>query len=89
MQEIEAKPHIRGLRGGRAAERRHPGDIKHNVTSAADGTNVMALRVGEVAGATTETRSSAEDALTAAQTAEAAAAALRSEIEGFLARVAA
>jgi methyl-accepting chemotaxis protein len=42
----------------------------------------------EVAGAATETRHSAENVLNASQAVEAAAADLRSEVEGFLDRVA-
>jgi methyl-accepting chemotaxis protein len=43
----------------------------------------------DVANAATETRQSAESVLTASQAVEAAAAELRQEVEGFLARVAA
>ena len=64
-------------------------EISQNVASAAGGAKLVVTVLAEVAGAATGTRTSAEDALTAAQTAEAAVAALRSEIEGFLARVAA
>ena len=43
----------------------------------------------EVAGAAIETQESAQSVLTASQAVEAAAAELRHEVEGFLARVAA
>jgi len=45
--------------------------------------------LGNVTGAATETRQSAESVLSASQAVEAAAAELRKEVEGFLARVAA
>ena len=64
------------------------GDIKHNVTSAADGTNVMASVLGEVAGATTETRSSAQIVLDASETVAKDIAKLRANVEAFLANVA-
>ena len=64
-------------------------EISQNVASAAGGAKLVVAVLAEVAGAATETRTSAENALTAAQAAEAAADTLRSEVEGFLARVAA
>jgi methyl-accepting chemotaxis protein len=64
------------------------GDIKHNITSAADGTNVMAAVLGEVAGATTETRSSAQIVLDASETVAKDIARLRANVEAFLANVA-
>ncbi len=64
------------------------GEISHNVTSAAQGT-VMAVSVlGEVAGAATATRSSAETVLSASKSVETAVANLRGEVEGFLGKVA-
>ena len=64
------------------------GEISHNVTSAAQGT-VMAVSVlGEVAGAATATRSSAQTVLTTSKSVETAVANLRGEIEGFLGKVA-
>ena len=44
--------------------------------------------LGEVAGAATETRGSAETVLAASEAVEAAAAELRTEVEGFLQKVA-
>jgi methyl-accepting chemotaxis protein len=64
-------------------------EISHNVTSAADGAKLVVSVLDEVAQAAGDTRSSAEDVLAASQEVEAAAAALRSEVEGFLQRVAA
>jgi methyl-accepting chemotaxis protein len=64
-------------------------EISQNVASAADGTKVVVAVLDEVAGAATETAQSAENVLTASQAVETAAAELRREVEGFLARVAA
>ena len=64
------------------------GEITHNVTSAADGTNAMASVLEEVAGATTETRSSAQIVLDASETVAKDIAKLRANVETFLAKVA-
>ncbi len=64
------------------------GDIKHNVTSAADGTNAMASVLGEVAGATTETRAAAQTVLDASETVAKDIGKLRANVEAFLAKVA-
>jgi methyl-accepting chemotaxis protein len=64
-------------------------EISQNVASAADGAKLVVSVLGNVTGAATETRQSAETVLTASQAVEAAAAELRHEVEGFLARVAA
>ena len=64
------------------------GDIHYNVASAADGTNAMAVVLGEVAGATTETRSSAQIVLDASETVAQDVAKLRANVEDFLANVA-
>jgi methyl-accepting chemotaxis protein len=64
------------------------GEISHNVARAADGTSHVVAVLGEVAGATTETRSSAEIVLGASETVETAVSNLRSKVEGFLAKVA-
>jgi methyl-accepting chemotaxis protein len=63
-------------------------EISHNVASAADGTGHVEAVLGEVAGAATETRSSAEVVRDASQLAESAVANLRLEVEDFLAKVA-
>ena len=65
------------------------GEISHNVASAAQGTSQVVAVLGEVAGAATETRSSAEIVRDASESAEAAVANLRLEVEDFLAKVAA
>jgi methyl-accepting chemotaxis protein len=65
------------------------GEISQNVASAADGAKLVVSVLDDVAGAATATRSSAESVLNASQAVEAAAADLRREVEGFLARVAA
>jgi PAS domain-containing protein len=64
------------------------GEISHNVASAAQGTGQVVAVLGEVAGAATETRSSAETVRDASQTVESAVSNLRSEVEDFLAKVA-
>jgi methyl-accepting chemotaxis protein len=64
------------------------GEISHNVASAAEGTGHVVAVLGEVAGAATETRASAEVVRDASQTVETAVANLRLEVEDFLAKVA-
>src|SRR5476649_1721829 len=64
------------------------GEISHNVASAADGAGHVVAVLGEVAGAATETRASAEVVRDASQTVETAVANLRVEVEDFLAKVA-
>ena len=64
-------------------------EISQNVTGAADGAKLVVSVLADVAGAAGETRRSANGVLSASEAVEAAAAELRSEIEGFLARVAA
>jgi methyl-accepting chemotaxis protein len=64
------------------------GEISHNVASAAQGTGEVVAVLGEVAGAATETRSSAEVVRDASRTVETAVSNLRSEVEEFLAKVA-
>jgi methyl-accepting chemotaxis protein len=64
------------------------GEISHNVASAAQGTSQVVAVLGEVAGAATETRSSAQVVRDASETVEAAVSNLRSEVEDFLAKVA-
>ena len=62
--------------------------ISQNVAGAAGGAKLVLSVLGEVAGAATETRHSAESVLNASQAVEAAAADLRNEVEGFLDSVA-
>ncbi len=64
------------------------GEISYNVTSAAKGTGQVVSVLNEVAGAATDTRSSAEVVRDASETVEQAVANLRGEVEDFLAKVA-
>jgi methyl-accepting chemotaxis protein len=64
------------------------GEISHNVASAAQGTGHVVAVLGDVAGAATETRASAEVVRDASATVETAVANLRLEVEDFLAKVA-
>ena len=64
------------------------GEISHNVASAAKGTSQVVAVLDRVAGAATETRSSAQVVRDASQSAESAVANLRLEVEDFLAKVA-
>jgi len=64
------------------------GEISQNVASAADGAKLIVTVLSEVAGAATETQQSAQTVLTASESVEEAAANLRSEVEGFLTKVA-
>jgi methyl-accepting chemotaxis protein/PAS domain-containing protein len=64
------------------------GEISQNVTSASDGAKLIVTVLSEVAGATTETQESAQTVLAASESVEEAAANLRSEVEGFLTKVA-
>ena len=84
------KPHAgnRQLRhrrlGRRASSRaRATGEISQNVAGAADGAKLVVSVLGDVAGAATETRQSAESVLTASQAVEAAAAELRRRGRGL------
>ncbi|MBV9262567.1 MAG: PAS-domain containing protein [Pseudolabrys sp.] len=63
-------------------------EISHNVASAAQGTNHVVSLLGEVSGAATETRTSAEIVLNASATVEDAVSHLRGEVENFLKKVA-
>jgi methyl-accepting chemotaxis protein len=64
------------------------GEISHNVGSAVRGTKDIVGVLGEVAGAATETRGSAETVLAASAAVESAAASVRAEVESFLHRAA-
>ena len=63
-------------------------EISQNVTSAAGGATLIVTVLSEVAAATTETQQSAQTVLAASESVEKAAANLRSEVEGFLTKVA-
>ncbi len=64
------------------------GEISQNVASAAQGAGQVVAVLGEVAGAATQTRSSAEVVRDAAETADVAVADLRDEVKDFLGKVA-
>jgi len=64
------------------------GEILQNVAGAASGAKLIVTVLSEVAGATTESQQSAQTVLTASEAVEEAAANLRSEVEGFLIKVA-
>jgi len=63
-------------------------EISHNLTSAAQCTSHVVEVLGEVAGATTDTRTSAEVVRDASETVAGAVSNLRLEVEDFLAKVA-
>ncbi len=62
--------------------------ISQNVSGAADGTKVIVSVLGQVAGAATGARSSAQTMLAASEVMETAAEKLRTEVEDFLHKVA-
>jgi methyl-accepting chemotaxis protein len=64
------------------------GEISHNVTGAAQGTQGLVSTLDEVAAAVAKTRDSAHTVLTVSEAVETAANSLRQEVEGFLAKVA-
>jgi methyl-accepting chemotaxis protein len=64
------------------------GEISRNVAGAADGTTLVVSVLGEVAGAATATRGSAESMLSASRSVESAMTKLRGEVESFLGKVA-
>ena len=64
-------------------------EISQNVAGAAEGAKMVVSELTEVSGMAAETRTSAENVLTAAQAVEAAAAGLAREVEDFLGKVAA
>ena len=64
------------------------GEISQNVSSAAHGTKVIVSVLGQVAGAATGARTSAQTMLSTSEVMETAAGKLRTEVEGFLGKVA-
>ena len=64
------------------------GEISHNVSSAAYGTNDFVAVLDQVARAATDTRSGAETVLGASNAVEHAVANMRNEVESFLKEVA-
>jgi methyl-accepting chemotaxis protein len=86
MQEINH--HTAAVAASVQQQNAATGEITQNVTSAAHGTKEIVTALSEVAGAAIETRGSAETMLAASQAVEKAAGDLRSEVEGFLQKVA-
>jgi len=86
MQEINH--HTAAVASSVQQQNAATGEITQNVTSAAQGTKEIVTVLGEVAGAATETRGSAETVLAASEAVEKAAGDLRTEVEGFLQKVA-
>jgi PAS domain S-box-containing protein len=64
------------------------GEISQNVSGAAEGAKLVVTVLSEVAGATAKTQQAARTVLAASQSVAEAAANLRSEVEGFLTKVA-
>jgi PAS domain S-box-containing protein len=64
------------------------GEISHNVASAAAGTKTVVAVLHELAGGATQTRCSAETVLASSEAVERATDNLRTEVEGFLSKVA-
>jgi methyl-accepting chemotaxis protein len=86
MQEINH--HTAAVAASVQQQNSATGEITQNVTSAAQGTKDIVSALSDVAGAATETRGSAETMLAASQAVEKAAGDLRTEVEGFLQKVA-
>jgi hypothetical protein len=63
-------------------------EISHNVNGAAKSTGMVVAVLSEVAGATTETRGSAETVLGASETVENVVSQLRASVENFMTKVA-
>ena len=64
------------------------GEISHNVAGAARATSLVVSVLGDVAGAATATRASAESVLSSSRSVESAVANMRAEVETFLGKVA-
>jgi len=86
MQEINQ--YTAGVAAAVEQQNAATGEISHNVASAAQGTGHVVEVLGEVSGAATETRASAEVVRDASETVETAVAELRLEVEDFLTKVA-
>jgi PAS domain S-box-containing protein len=86
MQEINQ--YTSGVAAAVEEQNAATGEISHSVASAAKGTGQVVAVLSEVAGAATETRSSAQIVRDASETVESAVSNLREEVEGFLAKVA-
>ena len=86
MQEISSYTSRSRLRS--SSRTSATGEISQNVAGAAHGTELVVAVLGDVAGAATATRSSAETVLSASRSVESAVAKLRGEVETFLGKVA-
>jgi methyl-accepting chemotaxis protein len=86
MQEINR--HTAAVAAAIGEQNVATGEISRNVASAAQGTGQVVAVLGEVAGAATETRSSAQAVRDTSATVEHTVGKLRSEVEDFLANVA-
>jgi methyl-accepting chemotaxis protein len=64
------------------------GQISHNVAHAAEGTKLIVSVLGDLAGAATHTRTSAQTLLTSSEAVASAAGNLHTEVETFLGKVA-
>ncbi len=87
MGEINSL-HLRRRRFGYRNRPRQPSQISQGVASAANGAKMIVRFSSEVTDATAETQQSAHTVLTASKSVEEMAANLRSEVEGFLTKVA-
>jgi methyl-accepting chemotaxis protein len=86
MQEIDN--YTSAVAGSVQEQSTATGEISQNVAYAAGSAKLIASVLGELAGATTETRQSAHRVLTAAESVEKSASEIRVEVESFLAKVA-
>jgi len=86
MQEINH--HTAAVAASVQQQNAATGEITQNVIGAAQGAKEIVTALGEVVGAATETRGSAETVLAASEAVEKAAGDLRAEVEGFLQKVA-
>ena len=86
MQEINVN--TSGVAASVEQQNLATGEISRSVQSAAEGTNHVVSVLGEVAGAATQTRSSAEVVRDASEAVERAVADLRVEVGDFLGKVA-
>ena len=87
MQEINTRANA--VANSVAQQSAATDEISRNVSNAAQGTSIVSSVLSEVAGATTEARESAEIVLSASESVEKAVSNLQSQVERFLAKVAA
>ena len=86
MQEISA--YTAAVAASVEQQNAATGEISHNVTDAAQGTQTVGAVLDDVAAAAIAARASAETVLDASRSVEAAVGNLRTEVEGFLGKVA-